>query len=142
MGEIQPVSQRAFARLIYFFLAAGLAFADLAGFLASTFLAATSFFAAISVAPLEKNVGHRCPELSSSLVPESRGDSKVRHSHPRSELFKLSYRSNHAGDPRRLQKMRQAENLTQQRIVESDCSATLAIRRVSRRRNWSRHLSS
>lgn len=50
---------------IYFFFAAGLAFADFAGFLASVFLAATSFFAAISVAPLEKNSGTVRPELSS-----------------------------------------------------------------------------
>ena len=48
-----------------YFLAAGLAFADFAGFFASVFFAAAGFFAAISVAPLG---GLRAPDFQRSSL--------------------------------------------------------------------------
>ena len=67
-GEIQPVFTE-FVNSVYFFLAAGFALADFAGFLASVFFAATSFFAAISVAPLKKLRAPCVLNSRLSLVP-------------------------------------------------------------------------
>ena len=119
-------------------MAAGLAFADFAGFLASGFFAAASFFAAISVAPLEK-LRVPCPELSPLFGTRKGGDSKVRHPDKGSELLNLTYRTDHETDPIGVRQTRQAENVTQQQIVENRGSATSRCPSVSRRRNLSRH---
>lgn len=85
------------------------------------------------MAPLEKNVGTDVLKTVVSFwYPESRGDSKVLHPDKGSELLNLSYRSDHEVDPMGVRQTRQAENVTQQRIVESRDSATSGRGDVSR----------